>query len=134
MELQLKMIGILLSLLSLLHLVFPKYFSWKKELAALSLMNRQMMYVHTFFIALFVLLNGLLCFFYAEELIYTALGKVICLGLAIFWGIRLLFQFFVYAPKLWMGKPFETTMHILFSLLWIYLTVVFAISYWIIHK
>jgi hypothetical protein len=68
---------------------------------------------------------GLLCFTSANELTNTALGKRISLGLGIFWTIRLFFQFFVYSPKLWRGKVFETIVHILFSLFWIYLSIVF---------
>lgn len=83
------------------------------------------MEVHTFFVALTVMLIGLLCWFYADELIFTSFGRVISTGLGIFWGFRLVFQFFVYSPKLWRGKRFETVMHIIFSLLWIYLTFVF---------
>lgn len=83
------------------------------------------MEVHTFFVALTVMLIGLLCWFYADNLVNSQFGRVIAMGLGIFWGIRLLFQFFVYSSKLWRGKPFETTMHIIFSLLWIYLTFVF---------
>lgn len=83
------------------------------------------MEVHTFFVALTVMLIGLLCWFYADNLVNSQFGRVISMGLGIFWGIRLLFQFFVYSPKLWRGKRFETVMHIIFSLLWIYLTFVF---------
>jgi hypothetical protein len=35
----------------LLHLAFPRYFRWKEETAGLSLMTRQVLHVHTFFIA-----------------------------------------------------------------------------------
>ena len=101
----------------------------KKELKSLSLINRQMMTVHTFFIALVVFLMGLLCFSCATELIETDLGKIICLGLGVFWGIRLIVQFFVYSTKLWKGKKFETLVHLLFSGFWIYLNVVFWINY-----
>jgi len=126
MILQLQIIGIILFLLGWVHIIFPTYFNWKEELKDLSLINRQLMYVHTFFIALVVVLNGLLCFLAAEELLFTALGKKICLGLAFFWGLRLFFQFFVYSTQLWRGKPFETLVHIVFSLLWTYLTVFFG--------
>ena len=127
MQVNINIIGTLLIVLAGVHIVFPNYFSWKKELRSLSLVNRQMMQVHTFFIALTVLLMGVLCVTSAHELITTTLGKRISLGLAIFWGIRLLIQFFGYSSKLWRGKPFETTMHILFSLLWAYFSVVFGI-------
>ena len=49
MEIHLKIIGTLLIALALIHLVFPKYFNWKTELQSLSLINRQMMSIHTFF-------------------------------------------------------------------------------------
>jgi len=124
MELHLKIIGVLMIVLSLVHIIFPVYFEWKKELHAVSLMNRQMMYVHTFFIALTVLLMGLLCLTSANELTGTALGKKIITGFSIFWLIRLLIQFFGYSSKLWKGKKFETAIHILFSLLWFYFTAV----------
>jgi hypothetical protein len=85
-----------------------------------------MMYVHTAFIALAVLLMGVLCLTAPAELVGTPLGRKIALGLAIFWGCRLLVQFFGYSPKLWRGKRFETCMHIAFTILWIYLTAVFV--------
>lgn len=116
-------------MLSLVHLVFPKYFNWKKELSALSLINRQMMYVHTFFIALVVFLTGLLCFTCAEELVSTDLGKKITLGLGIFWAARLYIQYGGYSTVLWKGKRLETTIHVLFTMLWTYLSILFLGNY-----
>ena len=129
MEVHLKIIGIILIVLALIHIGFPRYFKWDQELGSLSTMNRQMMMVHTFFIALILFLTGLLCLFSANELITTNLGKKISLGLCIFWVTRLFVQFFGYSSVLWKGKTFETTMHILFSLLWIYLSAIFFIIY-----
>lgn len=128
MQVHFKIIGILLITLSLIHVVFPRYFNWKNELKPLSLINRQIMTVHTFFIALTVLLIGLLCVFYNEELTETNLGKTITFGLAIFWTIRLFFQLFVYSPKLWKEKAFETSIHILFTVFWTYMSSIFLIA------
>jgi hypothetical protein len=125
MELHLKTIGLLQIALALLHAGFPRRFDWRNELASLSLLNRQMMYVHTLFIAITLALMGLLCVSSASELITTALGRKICLGLAIFWIVRLLIQFFGYSSKLWKGKRFETTVHVAFSVLWIYIAGVY---------
>ncbi len=125
MILHLKIIGVLLCLLSLLHLGFPAYFNWKEELSGLSLMNRQMMKVHTFFIALVVIGIGLLSFFQSNELTHTSFGQFISLGIGLFWVIRLIFQLFVYSPTLWKGKQFETVIHILFTFFWIYCSVVY---------
>lgn len=125
MNFNLKIIGILLIALALVHVIFPKYFNWDKELGSLSLINRQMMVVHTFFISLLVFLMGLLCLTSSNELIDTNLGKKISLGLGIFWTLRLIIQFFGYSSKLWKGKAFETTVHILFTFLWAYLSFIF---------
>ncbi len=130
MQIHLKIIGVLLMALGLIHIFFPKYFNWDKELKSLSLINRQMMKVHTFFIALTVFLMGLLCFTSSTELIETNLGKKISLGLGIFWTVRLFIQFFGYSTELWKGKTFETAIHIIFSLLWVYLSGIFFTIWW----
>jgi hypothetical protein len=128
MHLHLKIIGVLLVGLALLHVVFPRYFRWKATTTSLERVTREILYVHTFFIALTVLLMGLLCLSSAQLLLTTPLGHRICLGLALFWTIRLLFQFFGYSAELWRGKRFETMTHIAFSGLWLYLSTVFWIA------
>ncbi|MBO9730770.1 MAG: hypothetical protein J7623_19170 [Chitinophaga sp.] len=129
MELHLNIVGYLLILLSLLHCFFPTYFNWKKEFAAVSLLSRQIMYVHTFFIGLIIFLMGICCISAATDLLQTRLGHLLALGCFIFWVIRLLFQFFVYSPRLWKGKRFETYIHVIASLLWCYLSIVFFLVY-----
>ena len=125
MPTHLDLIGAILIAIALAHAVFPRGFDWKEELARLSLMNRQMMQVHSFFIALALLLMGLLCLTSGEELRTTALGRRVSLGLGIFWTIRLLIQLFGYSPKLWRGKPRETAAHILATAVWTYFSAVF---------
>lgn len=115
----------LLIALGFVHVIFPKYFNWKAELKSLSLINRQVMMVHTFFIALTVILMGLLCLTSAHELVKTSLGKKVSLGFGIFWTCRLLIQLFGYSSQLWKGKKFETLVHMVFTCTWIYLSVVF---------
>ena len=129
MEIHLTIIGFILIALSIIHIIFPKYFNWDKELGALSLINRQMIYVHTFFIALTVLLMGVLCLLSGDELIKTSLGKKISLGLGIFWVLRLFIQFFGYSSVLWKGKTFEMTVHVFFTLIWAYLSTIFLMIY-----
>lgn len=129
MELQLKIIGGALIVLGIIHIIFPKYFKWQDELKHLSLINRQMMQTHTFFIALTVSFMGVLCLTQSEGIINTPLGQNVAFGLGVFWSLRLFFQLFVYSSKLWKGKLFETAVHILFTLFWIYMTVVFFMIY-----
>ena len=87
------------------------------------------MKVHTFFIALVVFLIGLLCLTSSYELIHTELGKKVSLGFGIFWSFRLFIQFFGYSSELWKGKKMETIVHVIFSILWAYLSYVFIKVY-----
>lgn len=127
MEMHFYIIGSFLILLAFVHIIFPKYFNWKEELEKLSLMNHQMLKVHAFFIALTIFLMGALLLFSTYDLLTTQLGRIIILGFAIFWTIRFFVQLFVYSSKLWKGKIFETTVHVFFTLLWIYISGVFWI-------
>lgn len=129
MQVNLGISGILLIMIALIHFYFPRYFNWKGELGSLSIINRQMMKIHTFFIALVVFLIGILCLTSSAELSGTKFGKRISLGLGIFWAIRLFVQFFGYSSKLWKGKSFETAVHILFALIWTYLSATFILVY-----
>jgi hypothetical protein len=128
METNLKITGFILMALAVAHLIFPRYFKWTSDLKGISLINRQMMYVHTFFIGVIVFLMGLLCISSAADLITTGLGRKVCLGLSAFWLLRLFVQFFVYSTKLWRGKKLETSIHILFSVLWIYFSLSFLLA------
>jgi hypothetical protein len=129
MEVHLKICGFILIGLALLHIVIPRYFKWKSELVSITLITRQIFYVHTFFIAMIVFLMGCLCLSSTNDLLTTPIGETINLGLFIFWFTRLIFQFLVYSPLIWRGKKFETIIHIIFSILWFYLSSVFLISY-----
>jgi hypothetical protein len=127
---QLKVIGFFLIILALLHAGFARYFDWRREFAPISLINRQMMYVHTFFVAFTVLLMGVLCLTSAPELVGTPLGRKVALGCGVFWLARLLTQFVGYSSELWRGKRFETIVHVVFAAGWVYLSAVFVLVAW----
>ncbi len=80
-------------LFTFIHIIFPKYFNWHNQLATLSLINKQMMIVHIFFIALTEFLMGLLCIKATTDLIETKLVKRIAFGFTLFWTIRFEIQF-----------------------------------------
>lgn len=129
LELHLRITGLLLTLLAVLHIAFPRYFGWRKELAHLSLITRQILYVHTFFVALVVLLMGVLCLTSTADMVETRLGQRLCLGFSVFWLARLAIQHFGYSASLWKGKRFETGVHIVFTLMWLYFSGVFLAVY-----
>lgn len=125
-ELLLQITGVGLLLLAAIHLSFYRFFDWETELPRLSLINRQMMTVHTFFIAIVLTLMGVLLISSASLLLHSELGRRLCLGLAVFWALRLYCQLFWYSSRLWRGKRLETTVHLIFTLLWLWLTTFFT--------
>jgi hypothetical protein len=128
MESLLKISGGLQVGLALLHAFFPRHFKWSEELRSITLLTRQIHYVHTFFVALTILLVGLLCLTSPADLLHTSLGRKVSLGIGMFWACRLAIQFFGYSPSLWKGKSFETAIHVVFSTLWVFLTVTFGLA------
>ena len=127
LELLLRVAGALQIVLAALHLTFPKRFRWEAELARLSLLNRQMFLVHTMFLCLVLVLFGSLSLFSPRELLEpTRLARLVLGGIATFWALRLVVQWFVYDRSLWRGDRFRTLVHVGFTVLWAYLTAVYA--------
>ena len=127
----LRLSGLFLLGLFVLNFFVPARFKWAEELPRLSLINRRIFQVHAVFIALILLLSGLLLVLLPHELVApTPLARAVLMGLAAFWGLRLWMQWFMYDRELWHGKRFETAMHFLFSGLWVFLTATFATALW----
>src|SRR4051812_31189769 len=119
----LRLGGAFLLGLFVMNFFVPRKFKWAEELPRLSLLNRRIFQVHAIFIALILLLMGLLMVTLPSALIAPdPLARAVCGGLAIFWLLRLWMQWFLYDAELWRGKPFETVMHFAFTGLWIFLT------------
>ncbi len=125
----LRIIGASLIVLSFAHVFIGKHLEWKTDAARLSPINRQIFHVHTFFICLLLVMIGVLCLVYPQTLLErTALARLVLIGLVIFWGARLFFQWFVYDSSLWRGHRQNTIVHGVFTILWTYYTVIFAVA------
>jgi hypothetical protein len=130
-ELHLKIVGALLILLALAHLTFAKRFNWKTETERMSLLNRQIFYVHCFFISLVLVFMGALSLFSTRLLLQPGeLNKLVLIALIVFWSARLFIQFFVYDARLWKDNRFNTAMHVLFSAFWAYCVATFGMALW----
>lgn len=128
---QLQAVGVFEIVLALTHLAFPRRFDWRTETARLSLLNRQIFYVHTFFICVVLILFGLLNLTCTTELLTrSSLAKFVLAGVTVFWVLRWLFQFFVYDRRLWKGNRFNTSMHVVFASLWTYFAGVYGLALW----
>ena len=126
-EFHLRLAGALQIGLAMLHLFFPTRFRWKEELSRLSLLNRQMFLVHTFFVCVILLMIGALSLFAPQTILQpTPLSRLVLGGFATFWVLRLIFQWFIYDSRLWRGDLFKTVVHGLLTVIWTYLASVYA--------
>ena len=129
LSVHLEIVGALLVILGVSHAFFNRHFGWTRELASVSLLTRRIFFVHTFFIGLGVVLAGAGSFLYANDLLRPSpLGRATLAGMTVFWFCRLLAQFFAYESVIWRGNRFRTGMHVAFSLLWLYVTAIYAIA------
>jgi hypothetical protein len=125
--LHLRATGALLAVIAAVHLFVPTHLRWHDELPGLSLVNRQIFEVHTAFIVLLLVLLSTLLLTMGDALLEaTRLSRALLLGLTIFWGLRMLAQWFYYSPAIWRGDRFRTVVHYGFSAVWIYMTATFA--------
>ncbi len=132
MIVHLRMVGALMALLVVMHLFVPARLRWREELARLSTINRQIFQVHTMFIVLLLAMFAVLFVVYAESLLEPGpLSRAVLTGLTVFWTLRLLTQWFVYSPEVWRGNRFNTAVHAIASVVWIYVAGVCGTALWI---
>lgn len=123
----LRIAGLGLILLAIMHIPVGKQLNWKEDIPKLTPANAEIFHVHTFFICLTLVLMGLPSLLDPEIFLKrTRPGAWLAWIFAVFWGFRLYFQCFVYSPDLWRGKRLETSIHWLFTFLWLALTAVYG--------
>lgn len=81
------------------HLLFWRLFDWKRDLASLSFVNRQVMQILNLCLTFVFLVFAYVSVFHATELLQTNLGRVLLLLIALFWFLRALEQAFFFQLK-----------------------------------
>jgi hypothetical protein len=90
---QLAATGAVLVVLGVVHLVLPRALGWRGQLAALSGLNREVTYVHCYFIGLSCVLWGLLPLVSGPALLTPdPVTRAVLVGAVLFWGSRLVVQ------------------------------------------
>jgi len=125
--LHLRFAGALLLCLGAAHLVLPRALGWSVELQSVSLMTRQVSYVHTYFIGLMCALFGLAGTVLATDLLQPErMARAVLIGAIAVWGSRLLAQLCVFDSTLWRGSALTVVGHAAMVALWSYQTLVFT--------
>jgi len=126
LTLNLTIAGVLLVGLGVLHIVLPAALGWHRELAGVSPLNREISYVHCFFIGLACVLWGLLPLTTASQLLQPGpVTRLVLIGAVIFWASRLIIQLAVFnrharQSAAWLALSTAGTV------LWLYVTAVWT--------
>jgi len=124
--LNLTVAGAVLTGLGVLHIALPMVLGWHRELAGASLLNREVSYVHCFFIGLACVLWGLLPLTAGSRLLQPGpVTRLVLIGAVTFWASRLVIQLVVFnrharQSVAWCALCAAGTM------LWLYLTAVWS--------
>lgn len=123
----LKLAGIGQLVLVLASIAIPACLEWKKGLAGLRPLLRQMFWTYALYITGVHIFSGVLSLFAAEELVNgSVVSAAVCVLMAVWWGARIVIQFFFFdtsdLPKTKFNKLAELGLTLLFA----YLTAVYV--------
>jgi hypothetical protein len=126
LEPNLTITGVLLVSLGALHAALPVLLQWNRELAAASMINREVSYVHCFFIGLACALWGLLPLTAGRLLLAPSpVTRLVLTGAVIFWACRLVIQLAVFNRHARESATWRA-LSIAGSALWFYLTAIWT--------
>jgi hypothetical protein len=87
----------------------PQVLDWRKDLASLSPVTRQLVWVHGGFIVLTIIGFGVLSVvFHATLADGSVLARGVCGFIALFWAARFALQFFLFHPTQYLTNWFLT--------------------------
>ena len=81
------------------HLFFWKVLKWKEQLMLVSTTNRAVIQTLNICLAFLFFLISYIFYFHFNEVLTTAIGNVLLLGIALFWSIRVVAQIYFFNLK-----------------------------------
>jgi hypothetical protein len=126
LSVNLRIVGVTTLGLGLLHIALPYGLRWSREFAGASPLNREVSYVHCYFIGLACLLWGLLPRAAGRALLEpNPVTRVVLVGAVIFWTSRFVIQLFVFNRHARESLVWRT-ISVAGTGLWLYLAVVWS--------
>lgn len=113
LELWLRIVAAAQIALAMLSLCLPRILDWKADINRMSLLVRDVFEIHSWFIALTLVIWGVLTWRFAPEMAHapTDLSRWLCAAIGLFWGIRAILQWTHYDSSHWRGIPSRTLIH-----------------------
>ena len=94
------------------HLLFWRVFDWKRDLASLTFINRQVMQILNLCLTFVFLIFAYISFFHTAELLATSLGRALLLLISTSWLLRAVEQVIFFRLK----RPLSMAFFVLFLL------------------
>jgi hypothetical protein len=113
LELWLRIAAVTQIALAGLSLCLARILDWKPDMARMSLLVRQVFEIHGWFIALTLVIWGVLTWQFAPEMAAhpTQLARWLCAAIGAFWGLRTVMQWTHYSTSHWRGNTPRTVIH-----------------------
>ncbi len=130
---------LLIQIAALLHLgllaaaaLTPRVLNWRSQLAQLTPILRQLVWVYGSFIVLVLLGFGTISALYAESLAAgSPLSRALCIFLTIFWLARLGVQLFLFDTALVLDRALLRLGYHTLTVTFLYLATVYALAAWL---
>lgn len=97
---------------AIFHLMFWRLFRWDSELLKLGTVNRAVMQILNLCLTFVFLFFAYLSVFHADELLASPLGHALLAGIALFWALRALEQWWFFGLR----HPASAFLFVLFAL------------------
>lgn len=111
--------------------VIPAVLNWKKELAKVKVLTRQMFWTYAAYILATNLCFGLLSVFAASELLNKSLiSLLVCGFIAVYWISRVLIQFFYFDRASFPSGLWHRFAEVLLILLFVFLSMVYSMAFY----
>ena len=123
---QLRLVGVALVVLGVCHVALPRVLAWRRELAGIGGLNRQVVYTHTFFIGVMCVLLGLAPLTLTGDLVAPGrTATAILVAEVTVWGLRWVAQFVAFPARVWRASRLHTAGYVGFAVLWTWILAVF---------
>lgn len=113
LELLLQLVAVAQLAIALLNFSLVRLLDWKRDLAQMPLLLREVFHVHMWFISVTLLIFGVITWRFAPEMAHG--GAEICrwlaAGIGSFWAIRAVLQITYYSSSHWRGNIGRTLAH-----------------------
>jgi len=118
--------------IAVINLFLVRLMRWEEDLARMSLLVREVFWIHGWFISAMLTLFGILTLRFAAEMSAgeNPVLQWLAGAIGIFWALRAVLQVTHYSPSHWRGQPGRTLIHILILIIYPGFALAYGLAAW----